>query len=143
VSIFVVDASVVIKWFIPEIHSDAARHLLKQDHEFLAPDLLFAEIANTIWKKVQRRELSQVQGLQLMKDFAGVAVHTVPCRALALDAYSLAIAAGCTAYDAMYLALAIRLNTQVITADERLARALAAIPATAPHIQTVQNFQEP
>ena len=69
-----------------------------------------------------------------------VAVETVPCRTLAEDAYSLATATGRTVYDPMYLALAIRLETQMITADERLANALAAIPATARHIQTVQNF---
>jgi predicted nucleic acid-binding protein len=39
VSAFVVDASVVVKWFVPEIHSDAARRLLVLPHEYVAPDL--------------------------------------------------------------------------------------------------------
>ena len=52
-SVFVVDASVVVKWFVPEIHSDAARRLLVLPHEYVAPDLLFAETANTIWKKIR------------------------------------------------------------------------------------------
>ena len=42
-SVLVVDASVVVKWFVPEIHSDAARRLLVLPHEYIAPDLLFAE----------------------------------------------------------------------------------------------------
>ena len=50
-SAFVVDASVVVKWFVPEIHSDAARRLLTLPHQYLAPDLLLAETANTIWKR--------------------------------------------------------------------------------------------
>ena len=36
-SVFVVDASVVVKWFVPEIHSDAARRLLVLPHEYIAP----------------------------------------------------------------------------------------------------------
>lgn len=38
-------------------------------------------------------------------------------------------------YDALYLALAIRLHTRVITADERLHNAIALLPKLAPHIQ--------
>jgi predicted nucleic acid-binding protein len=60
VSTFVVDASVVIKWFVPEVHSDAARRLLERSHQYVAPDLLYAETANAIWKKVRRGELSRV-----------------------------------------------------------------------------------
>jgi predicted nucleic acid-binding protein len=139
VSVFVVDASIVIKWFVPEVHSDAARRLLAYSHDYIAPDLLFAETANTIWKKVRRSEVSPRDGERLLADVGRAAVETVPCRALAADAYALATATGRTVYDAMYLALAVRLDTQVITADERLARALA--PLFAAHIQTVQTFK--
>jgi predicted nucleic acid-binding protein len=140
VSTFVVDASVVIKWFVPEIHSDAARRLLEYGHEYLAPDLVFAETANAIWKKVRRGELSSDQGQRLVMDLGRVAVETVSCRALAADAHALAIGIGRTVYDAMYLTLAVRLETRMITADERLASSLAAIPLIATHIQTVQTF---
>ena len=140
-SVFVVDASVVIKWFLPEVHSEAARRLLEQDHEYLAPDLLFAETANTIWKKMRRGELSPGQGERLVTDLGTIAVETVPVRTLASDACSLAATTGRSVYDALYLALALRLDTQMITADERLVSALAANPAVAPHIQSLQGFQ--
>jgi len=141
VSVFVVDASVVIKWFVPEVHSDAARRLLAYRHDYVAPDLLFAETANTIWKKVRRGELSPGNGERLVRDVGRVAVETVPCRALAAEACALAIAVGHTVYDGMYLALAVRLDTRMITADESLARALAAMPSLAAHIETVQRFK--
>ena len=89
-SAFVVDASVVVKWFVPEIHTDAARHLLILPHEYFAPDLLFAETANTIWKKIRRGELTTEQGRQLVDDIGRIAVETVPCRVLAVDASILA-----------------------------------------------------
>jgi predicted nucleic acid-binding protein len=141
VSVFVVEASVVVKWFVPEIHSDAARRLLVLPHEYIAPDLLFAEAANTIWKKIRRQELTTEEGQQLVADIRQIAVETVPCRALAEDAHALANATGRTVYDSMYVALAVRLNTRSITSDERLAAALKSISAVADHIQLVQTFE--
>ena len=140
-SAFVVDASVVVKWFVPEIHTDAARHLLTLPHEYFAPDLLFAETANTIWKKIRRGELTAEQGRQLVEDIGRIAVETVPCRVLAVDAHELADATGRTVYDSLYVALAIRLRTRMLTADERLTAAVTAFPMTAAHIQLVQTFK--
>jgi predicted nucleic acid-binding protein len=141
VSIFVLDASVVVKWFLPEIHSDVARRLLVLPHEYVAPDLLFAETANTIWKKIRREELTAEEGQQLVADIGRIAVDTVSCRALAGDAHALANATGRTVYDSMYVALAVRLKTRSITADNRLEAALKKIPAVAGHIQLVQTFE--
>lgn len=135
-----VDASVVVKWFVPEIHSDAARRLLALPHEYVAPDLLFAETANTIWKKIRRQELTAAEGQQLVADIGRIAVETVSCRALAEDAHALANATGRTVYDSMYVALAVRLNTRSITADARLEAALRNVPAVAGHIRLVQTF---
>ncbi len=139
-SVLVVDASVVIKWFIPEVDSAAARRLLDQDHTYFAPDLLFAELANTTWKKVRAGHLLPAQGERLMTDFGTIAVETIPCRALARDAHCLAVATGRSAYDAFYLALAMRLDTQMITADERLANAVSAVSALSAHIARLQHF---
>jgi hypothetical protein len=77
-SLFVADASVVVKWFVPEIHSDAARRLLMLQHEYFAPDLLFAEAASTIWKKVRRKELTRKTGSSSWPMSAGLASRLVP-----------------------------------------------------------------
>ena len=45
---FVVDASVAVKWFADEPLFDKAREL--QQHSLAAPDLIFAEVANVMWK---------------------------------------------------------------------------------------------
>jgi len=138
VSLYVVDASVVVKWFVPEIHSDKARRLLDAPHEYVAPDLLFAETANTIWKKIRRKELTAEEGQRLVADMGRIAVET--CRSLAEDAHALANATARTVYDCMYVALAVRLKTRSITADETLEAALRRFPAVAQHIQLVQTF---
>jgi predicted nucleic acid-binding protein len=141
VSLYVVDASIVIKWFVPEIHSDAARRLLSALHEYFSPDLLFPEVGNVIWKKVRRGELTAEQGERLAADISTVAVETVPARGLLVDAHALALTTGLTVYDSMYLALAVRLKTEVITADDRLGRAMAAHPMTAVHVRLIQTFE--
>lgn len=140
-SVLVVDASVVLKWFVPEIHSDAARRLLAATHQFLSPDLLFPEVGNAIWKKVRRGELTAEEGQRLTADISSIAVETVSTRGLMIDAHALAVTTGLTVYDAMYLALAVRLNTELITADDRLSRTVAAHPMTAAHVRLVQTFE--
>lgn len=139
-SVFVVDASVVIKWFVPEIHSEAARRLLAATHQYLSPDLLFPEVGNAIWKKVRRGELTVEEGQRLAVDISSIAVETVSTRGLMIDAHALAITTGLTVYDAMYLALAVRLKTELVTADDRLSRTVAAHPMTAAHVRPVQTF---
>jgi predicted nucleic acid-binding protein len=141
VSVFVVDASVVVKWFVPEIHSAKARRLLAAPHEYVAPDLLFAETANTIWKKIRRKELTAEEGQRLVADIDRIAVETVSCRSLAEDARALANATARTVYDCIYVALAVRLKTHSITADDRLEAALRRFPAVARHIQLLQTFE--
>jgi predicted nucleic acid-binding protein len=140
VSVFVVDASVVIKWFVPEIHSDAAHRLLAAAHQFVSPDLLFPEVGNVIWKKVRRGELTAREGQRLAADISGIAVETVPTRGLMIEAHAVAITTGLTVYDAMYLALAVRLETELITADDRLGRLAAAHPIMAPHVRLIHTF---
>jgi predicted nucleic acid-binding protein len=141
VSVYVVDASVVLKWFLPEIHSDRARRLLDAKHEYIAPDLLFAEAGNAIWKKIRRHELTLREGQRVVADMGRIAVETVSCRVLAEDAQALANATGRTVYDCMYIALAARLNTRAITADDRLEASLRGLPAVARHVQLLQSFE--
>ena len=139
-SVFVVDASVVIKWFVPEIHSEAARRWLDVSHDYIAPDSLFPEVGNVVWKKVRRKELEETEGRQLVMDLAQVAVETVATRSLLQDGLALALTAGITVYDAMYLTLAVRLETEVITGDERFADKIAEHPVLVKHIRRVQDF---
>lgn len=139
-SVFVVDASLVVKWFIPEVHSDTARKWLDATHDFVAPDLILPEVANAIWKKVRRGELSADEGHDLVADLATVALETVSMRGLISDAYAIAVATGTTVYDASYLTLAARLETEMITGDERFARRLAEHPSLVPHVRFLEDF---
>ncbi|HKS23197.1 MAG TPA: type II toxin-antitoxin system VapC family toxin [Thermoanaerobaculia bacterium] len=80
-TLLVVDASVVVKWFIAEPNSEAALRLLDVEKKFLAPDHLFAETTNAVWKKVRRGEISREDGREALWqiDNTAVAIKTVPC----------------------------------------------------------------
>jgi plasmid stability protein len=84
---------------------------------------------------------AEIHDVLCVADIGRIAVETVSCRALAEDAHALANATGRTVYDSMYVALAVRLNTRSITADDRLEAALRNVPAVAGHIQLVQTFE--
>lgn len=137
-SLQVVDASVVVKWFVPEIHSDVARELLTTAEQLISPDLVFAEVGNTVWKKVRRGELAAGLAAHLVADITRIGVETVPSRDLLVDAHALAVHTGLTVYDATYLALAIRLDATLVTADHHLERSVARHPPIAGHVRLLQ-----
>ena len=58
-SVFVVDASVGVKWYIPEVYDADAKRLQNPAHELHAPHFVDVETANILWKKIQRGELSR------------------------------------------------------------------------------------
>jgi predicted nucleic acid-binding protein len=125
----VVDASVVINWQVPEIHSDAALQLLRDDGPGLhVPDLVFAEVGNILWKKVRRGELTADQAREICGLVAAAPLVVYPARPLVQAALEIAVASGRTCYDSLYVALAVHMNCQFVTADEKLYNALQGGP---------------
>ncbi|KAB1085832.1 type II toxin-antitoxin system VapC family toxin [Neorhizobium galegae] len=120
---FVVDASAVIKWVIQETGTSEALSLLG-DNALIAPDLILVECANTLWKKVRRRELSAVEahfGARLIEGSDLQLREMLPILNASLE---LAIELDHPAYDCIYLALALKENLRFVTADESLVRKL-------------------
>ena len=116
-----VDASVVVKWFVPESLSKEARLLLADPLDLYAPDILLAEFANIIWKKVRRGEvpdarpyMDELQGLSEI-----VALHAV--HELIARAALVANEIDHPVYDCLYLACAEATESILVTADRRLA----------------------
>jgi predicted nucleic acid-binding protein len=137
----VVDASVVARWFLPEPDGQGARALLADRQWFVAPDLLFPELIRLVQRQVRYGRLRAAQGRRLIADLEHVAVETVPCRALATDAWALS-APGRTVQHSTYLALAARLRTQVCTLDDQLIRSVAATPALETLVRDIREARE-
>lgn len=134
--IFVVDASVVIKWYVEENDWEAARGLLASTAALHAPELLQAECANTLWKKVRRKNLELADALAILREVLMAPIGLHPSADVIDAAWHLATAADRTVYDALYAALAIAVDCPLVTADSRLVNALqaAAIPVDVRHI---------
>jgi predicted nucleic acid-binding protein len=126
VTLCVVDSSVILKWYVPESDYAAARAMRTAEAKFAAPDLLFIEMSNILWKRVRRGEMTVSRAMEIIEEITAAPFVTFSNESLAHDALNLAIATGLTAYDASYVALATRLDKIFITADQKLVRKLAA-----------------
>jgi len=135
---FVVDASVAIKWFVPEIHSEAAGRLFDPQIVLCAPDLIVSEFGNTLWKKVRRGELLREEADEILATFSMFPIDIHPSKTVLSSAFQLAMELDRTVYDSLYLAIAIAQRCALITADRKFHTALAAC-AWADHVHWVED----
>jgi len=123
VNTLVIDASVALKWVVEEDGTPAAL-VLRRKSRLIAPELLVAECANILWKKVRRNELTSDEALLAARLLQGADVELLPTRSLLEPATRIAIELDHPAYDCLYLALAIESQCRFVTADESLLRKL-------------------
>lgn len=119
----VIDASIAVKWVIEEDGTPEAL-ALRQKAKLIAPELLVAECANILWKKVQRRELLKEEALLAARLLQGAEIELTPTRSLLEVATRMAIELDHPACDCFYLALAVERQCRFVTADERFLRKL-------------------
>ncbi len=123
--LLVVDASVVVKWFVNEEGSDAAKILRDGDHQLFAPRLMALEVGNTLRNKTRRGELKPLEAEALASNISALTVNWAADEELVVDAVRLAIALDHPVYDCVYLALARQVGANVVTADNRFLNAVA------------------
>ncbi|MEM7526011.1 MAG: type II toxin-antitoxin system VapC family toxin, partial [Pseudomonadota bacterium] len=63
------DASVAVKWFLPEQDRDLAMEILERD-ELCAPDLILNETANSLWKNWKKKVIGRADVERAMIAFA-------------------------------------------------------------------------
>jgi len=115
----IVDASVAVKWVIAE--NLAAEALLLRRIRFLtAPAHWLVEAGNAIWAKTMRGEITATEAEQRVAFLTEAPVVPVPSAELLAEALRLALELRHPVYDCLYLALAVRTNLPLITADRRL-----------------------
>lgn len=117
----VFDASVAVKWVLPESHADQALALLRDVPMLHAPAHWMAEAANVLWASVAiRHELKEDELAERLAFLVGVPVAVTALPNLLADAVAMALALQVTVYDALYLALAEELDLPFVTADQKL-----------------------
>ena len=122
------DASVVIKWFVPEAHSESALKLKSADGRFHAPAFLTLEIGNVLAKKRRRQELTPTEVEAVWRAFRQATIRRHADETLVLAAFDLAQQTRTALYDNLYLALAVELNIPFVTADRKFYQALESTP---------------
>ncbi len=104
-----------------------------------APELIAPEFGNIIWKKIRRGELTEKQGREIIEAFLSVPMLKYPTTPLLEVAFIGALQTAQTVYDWTYLALAVSLNCQMATADEKFYQAIQN-GALAKHILWVEDI---
>ncbi len=117
---FVVDASVTIKWYVPETQSEAALCFLGVGFELSAPDLLFPEVGNILWKKVRRDQIDRDEAFAILGAVTRSQIEIHGCAPLTDLAFEIANETGATFYDSIYVSLAAQSGSRLVTADQKL-----------------------
>ena len=128
----VVDTNVLAYLYLPGEFTAAAESLLVQDADWAAPILWRSEFRNILAGYVRRKELTFDQAISLQNEVESLlegAEFEVESRAV----LELVRDSECSAYDCEFIALAMKLNTKLITMDKKLLRAFPmhamALPA--------------
>jgi len=120
----ILDASVVLKWFVDEEDRDQALRLREEfytgEREIVVPDLLLFEVANAL-RYNPSFTAEEIKGAVKTLFDIGIDIIT-PTYSLLAKAIELAKSLDITCYDAAYLTLAEELGFEFITADERFCR---------------------
>lgn len=123
-AILVVDSSVAVKWFLaePEAHVDRALTLLEshlaERVRLDAPDHLRLEVLNALLHRGLAPH--EVQSAASMLDGFRLSWHRTSALLVA-SAADIAARHELTVHDAVFAALALELDAELVTADQRLA----------------------
>lgn len=120
----IVDASVAVKWLMPEPHSAASLRLLDRNIVLAAPDIILAEVGNVLWKKWRRAEIESASVPEMIADFRKIPLRLWKTELLVFDAWNIAQSYVRSYYDSLYICIAQRVASQMVTADLKLYNAL-------------------
>ena len=126
----ILDASVVLKWFVEETDSAKARKI-QDDYsagliDLTIPDLLLCEVANALRFN---RNFSQQEIEAVLSSLSQMGIEILPVGyEIVKSAVRLAYRNEITVYDAIYLALSCELFEYFITADKKLCKKLEDFP---------------
>jgi predicted nucleic acid-binding protein len=124
---FIVDASVVGAWLLPDEANDLAELAMArlQDDDALAPDLLWHEVPSLLLTAARRHRIAGEDILALLYRLAATPLKNAG-PGDDVEIVRLALRHQLSAYDAAYLALAVLQKLPLATADTRLAAAARA-----------------
>ncbi len=119
---YVVDASVAIKWFSEEEFTDNAIEIrdnfFKGTCELAAPDLILYEVSNALRFNPNFNEEDVIEAVNSLFDM-GISI-IVPTPRVVRSSITMAFKHKITIYDAFYSALASEIGFTFVTADSKV-----------------------
>ena len=128
----VVDSNVLAYLYLPGEYSERAEALLQHDPDWAAPVLWRSEFRNILAGYLRRKTLSFEQACGVQREAEGL-LTGAEYEVDSLSVLELVRDSACSAYDCEFVALAMRLDTHLVTLDKQLLRAFPqrAVPLAA------------
>ena len=118
----VIDSTAIVKYFSREPGWEKVKQVLLEGVVTL--DLSVKELANALWKKVVRNEMSYEVAQEIIRDMVeGKALRMESQENHLVDAFKIAVEANITVYDALFIALAKKKELELVTCDAAQAKA--------------------
>jgi predicted nucleic acid-binding protein len=118
----VVDSNVLAYLYLPGEYSTAAEALLEQDSDWAAPILWRSEFRNILAGYLRRKAITFEQANSLQREAESL-LEGAEFEVESLAVLELVRDSDCSAYDCEFIALAMKLDTKLVTMDKKLLRA--------------------
>jgi predicted nucleic acid-binding protein len=118
----VVDSNVLAYLYLPGEYSTAAEALLEQDSDWAAPILWRSEFRNILAGYLRRKTITFEQAISLQREAESL-LEGAEFELESLAVLELVRDSDCSAYDCEFIALAMKLDTKLVTMDKKLLRA--------------------
>lgn len=118
-----VDASVAVKWLVPEADEAAAAQLLVEDERLVAPSIIQVEVLGAVLRKFREKSISATEARAACERWESMlndgALTLVPFEDFLHNAVELSLQIEHALPDCLYLAVAKQIGGELITADRR------------------------
>ena len=118
----VVDSNVLAYLYLPGEYTAAAETLLEQDSDWAAPILWRSEFRNILAGYLRRKAITFEQANSLQREAESL-LEGAEFEVESIAVLELVRDSDCSAYDCEFIALAMKLDTTLITLDKKLLRA--------------------
>ncbi len=115
----VIDSSILVMYFSKEPGWESAERILLD--EIVTLDLAVKEVANALWKKVIRGEMSLENAVSIVEDLASGVIPLYRQEQFLSEALRIAARNHITVYDSLFIVLARDLEAVLVTLDKRQA----------------------
>jgi len=106
---------------------DSAVQVLQKCEDILVPDSMRSELVNVVWQWIMKKNVDLHTGMQILSDADSMISLAVPSTLLWEEALRLACEKKHSAYDTLFVALAVHSGSSVVSFDSKLKRSFSDI----------------